>query len=349
MFLEGALGMLGKREKREKRENGKKSGDVTMIHTDDIKARLDCRQVVERELGAPHGKSGKNSRWACPFHGGKDANFSVTETGYKCFSVCGASGDAIRFIMDYRGLDFRGAIEYLGGDSSLGSAIKITPRPQAEPARPSTEAMNDIAARAKAKLWGPDGGEGLDYLRARGLQDEIIEAAGLGFIPNHRQTYKVHGLTVFAGITIPSTYRGGVEFIQFRNIWNNEKENRYRALGNAKGTLFGGDSLEPFQDVYLFEGAFDSLIARQLGFQAAALSGAKNELSPRWYYKILTAQAVYLCGDDDLAGRGFQERHRQLLPTAIPWVPPPTDLNSYYLDKGPESAYVVMLRAVVYA
>lgn len=320
-----------------------------MIHTDDIKARLDCRAVVEKELGAPLKKSGGSLRWACPFHGGEGPNFSVTESGYRCFSQCEAKGDAISFIMAYRGLDFRQAIEYLGGDSSLGSAIKITPRPQAEPARPSTEAMNDIAARAKAKLWGPDGSQGLEYLRARGLQDEIIEAAGLGFIPDHRDTYKVHGLTVFAGITIPSTYRGEVEFIQFRNIWHPTKEYRYRALGNAKGTLFGGDSLEAFQDVYLFEGAFDSLIARQLGFQAAALSGAKNELSPRWYSKILTAQAIYICGDDDLAGRGFQERHRQLLPTAIPWVPPPTDLNNYYLEKGYQAAYVQLLRAVVYA
>lgn len=39
----------------------------------------------------------RNHRCPCPFHNGKDDNFSFTKGGYKCF-VCGASGDVINFV-----------------------------------------------------------------------------------------------------------------------------------------------------------------------------------------------------------------------------------------------------------
>lgn len=41
----------------------------------------------------------RNNRCPCPFHHGKDLNFSFTQHGYKCF-VCGATGDVISFVKD---------------------------------------------------------------------------------------------------------------------------------------------------------------------------------------------------------------------------------------------------------
>lgn len=41
----------------------------------------------------------RNRRCPCPFHNGKDPNFSFTRYGYKCF-VCGASGDVIGFVKE---------------------------------------------------------------------------------------------------------------------------------------------------------------------------------------------------------------------------------------------------------
>ena len=41
----------------------------------------------------------RHNRCPCPFHHGKDLNFSFTHNGYKCF-VCGATGDVIGFVKD---------------------------------------------------------------------------------------------------------------------------------------------------------------------------------------------------------------------------------------------------------
>jgi DNA primase len=311
--------------------------------------QLDCRVVVEKELG-PGRVYGASTRWPCPFHGGKDANFAVTEKGYRCFSKCDASGDAIAFIMAYRGLGYVDAVKYLGGESQLGQArqpiIIKAPTPQAPP-RP-IEAMTDIAKRAQDKLWGPDGGEGLDYLLGRGLLYPVIEAAGLGFIPNNRARYVVEGLTVFPGITLPSTYRGGVEFIQFRNIWSQEKGKRYLALGAAQGTLFGGDSLRPSEAVWIFEGAFDALIAKGMGLNAAALSGAKNALSPRWFAKIATAPKIIACGDNDEAGREFEQALAKLSPKVVAWKAPLWDLCEFHsIDPDWAQGYMMQLKELL--
>lgn len=48
----------------------------------------------------------RNHRAPCPFHNGKDYNFSFTRNGYKCF-VCGVSGDVISFVKDSLGLSTR--------------------------------------------------------------------------------------------------------------------------------------------------------------------------------------------------------------------------------------------------
>ena len=41
----------------------------------------------------------RHNRCPCPFHHGRDPNFSFTQHGYKCF-VCGATGDVISFVKD---------------------------------------------------------------------------------------------------------------------------------------------------------------------------------------------------------------------------------------------------------
>lgn len=62
----------------------------------------------------------KNHRCPCPFHDGKDYNFSFTRNGYRCF-VCGATGDVITFVKDLLGLSTRvDAMKRLNEDFHLG-------------------------------------------------------------------------------------------------------------------------------------------------------------------------------------------------------------------------------------
>ena len=67
-----------------------------------VGARTDLRRVGSRFQGL------------CPFHDERTPSFSVNaEHGlYHCFG-CGASGDAIRFVQETEGLDFKAAVEPL--------------------------------------------------------------------------------------------------------------------------------------------------------------------------------------------------------------------------------------------
>lgn len=58
---------------------------------------------------------GKNYKACCPFHEEKSPSFTVSEDDnfYYCFG-CGSSGDAIQFIREYEGRDFKQAITKLG-------------------------------------------------------------------------------------------------------------------------------------------------------------------------------------------------------------------------------------------
>lgn len=68
----------------------------------------------------------RNRRCPCPFHNGKDLNFSFSRTGYKCF-VCGVSGDVISYAKDILGLHSRAdAMKQLNADFCLNLPIDGT-------------------------------------------------------------------------------------------------------------------------------------------------------------------------------------------------------------------------------
>ena len=67
----------------------------------------------------------RNRRCPCPFHNGKDYNFSFTRTGYKCF-VCGESGDVISFVGGIRGLSRTDAMKQINADFRLNLPINGT-------------------------------------------------------------------------------------------------------------------------------------------------------------------------------------------------------------------------------
>ena len=86
-----------------------------MIDLDTLKATTDCRDVVELDLGAPLRHVSQYSTWRCPFHDERTpGGFRVWGDGYKCFS-CGAHGDAIAWLTEYRKLDFTQAVTVLNG------------------------------------------------------------------------------------------------------------------------------------------------------------------------------------------------------------------------------------------
>lgn len=88
-----------------------------MFDVDVILKSADLRQLVERAGALPD----KQGRCSCPIHGGENENgFSLFHKDgrdlWKCFTGDCGGGDAISFVMAWRGIDFKHACAFLGGD-----------------------------------------------------------------------------------------------------------------------------------------------------------------------------------------------------------------------------------------
>ncbi len=79
------------------------------IDTDALLSSLDVVEVIERYMQLD--KSGPEYEALCPFHGESTPSFKVSPSKqfYHCFG-CGAHGDAIKFVQEYRGVGFREAV-----------------------------------------------------------------------------------------------------------------------------------------------------------------------------------------------------------------------------------------------
>jgi hypothetical protein len=88
------------------------------------------RDIVEvvRDYLPELKKAGKDWVACCPFHKEKSPSFSVSESKdfFYCYG-CGASGDAVKFVMMRQGLSFRDAVKSILGELKLEGA-SVAPR-----------------------------------------------------------------------------------------------------------------------------------------------------------------------------------------------------------------------------
>ena len=85
-----------------------------MIDVQQIKDHIDCRDLIERDLGRPKTRTGEYTAYKCPLHQEeKGYSLVVYADHWHCFGKCGHGGDAIAWRMEYHGLSFQEACEQL--------------------------------------------------------------------------------------------------------------------------------------------------------------------------------------------------------------------------------------------
>lgn len=130
-------------------------------------------------------RTGRDYVCSCPFHSEKTPSCHIyTENqSFYCFG-CGAGGDVINFIRLIERLDYVESVRFLAQRAGLSMPEdEITD--QGANRRMRLLEMNREAARYfRDVLLSPEGREGLDYLRERGLLPNTIRRYGLGFAPD---------------------------------------------------------------------------------------------------------------------------------------------------------------------
>lgn len=137
-------------------------------------------------------KRGKNWFGLCPFHGESTPSFSVTEDKqlFHCFG-CGASGNAITFIMDIENRPFTDAVVRLAERTGIEIDVPVGP---IAGVKSQHEFKSMLEAHTLATnfyshllLNTVEGEEALQYLENRGFTRESIENYGIGWSLHDRE------------------------------------------------------------------------------------------------------------------------------------------------------------------
>lgn len=164
------------------------SGRIPQSFLDDLLDRIDIVDVVDHRVKLK--KTGKNYSACCPFHEEKTPSFTVSpdKQFYYCFG-CGASGNALGFIMEYEHLDFPTAVDEL---AKLAGVEVPKEKQNTSPAQKAREKQRQeiLSFLEKADAYYQlqlrqhnSKTQAVNYLKSRGLSGEICKRFGIGYAP----------------------------------------------------------------------------------------------------------------------------------------------------------------------
>ena len=144
---------------------------------ENLKTRMDIVDIISNSIELK--KAGTNFKAPCPFHGEKTASFVVSPAKqiYHCFG-CGAGGDAIKFVQEYKKLSFVEAVEYIANEMNF--TLEYDSNTDKKDYSKLMESINEF-------YLGKLDEDIRKYLVNRGLTNESIKNFEIGFAPNSNE------------------------------------------------------------------------------------------------------------------------------------------------------------------
>jgi CHC2 zinc finger/Toprim-like len=321
-----------------------------------IKERTDCIDLIAQDLGEGK-RSGERAMYRCPFHDDHNPSFAVRPSGWKCFA-CGVSGDCITWLTQYRGMTTGDAIRLLGGEEVQNYKHRTPvsrPAPQAPLAEPPSAEWQrrciTVVNEAVDMLWSDDGQRALDYLHGRGLDNETIKTAQLGYAPGAPDEWKFwEGLAIPCGITIPRFADGELWGVNVRRAKGEPKYQQIGTIqrhqaelgkGHCSEAMYWADLVRPGDPLLVVEGEFDCLISWQVAGDLlcpVTLGSATNQVNPRWFAYLACARQALACYDNDKAGdQGYARLAALGCRLTRIAVPTGKDMTDFYKASGAEA------------
>ena len=152
---------------------------VSNEEINDIRASADIVAIIGSYI--PLTQKGKNFVGVCPFHDDHSPSMSVSPEKqiYKCFA-CGASGNVFTFVAEYENVSFIEAVRIVA--SKCGKELSITTYNNnvSQALKEENEIMDLTQKFFLNNLRTKFGKEALEYLKNRGLNEDIIKEFGIG-------------------------------------------------------------------------------------------------------------------------------------------------------------------------
>ena len=307
------------------------SGRISREFIDDLLVRVDIVDLIDSHV--PLKKTGNNYVARCPFHTEKTPSFSVNRNKqfFHCFG-CGASGNAISFLMDFSHLDFIEAVEDLANFAGIDvqrESLDINSAYKKDDLSNLYLLMDRVAAFYVEQLRLTP--KAIDYLKARSVKGEIARDFILGYAPDkwNALTEKFdQQLLIDAGLLVIKDDGRGYDRFRDRIMFP-IRDKRARIIG------FGGrvidDSLPKYlnspetslfhkgkevyglyelleknskpQRILIVEGYLDVIALAQYGinYAVAALGTAASQAHLDLLFRF--SSELVFCFDGDRAGR----------------------------------------------
>ena len=284
-----------------------------------VREASDIVQIIGESV--PLKRQGNTYRGPCPFHNGKDRNFTIwPKSGfYKCF-VCHEQGDVFSYLQKRLGMDFPTALKTVADKSGIDlprTDSRLTPAP--DPREPQWEALAAAADFFSQTLWNDAAAESARaYLASRQIDRATADRFGLGYASDGERTLShLRGLgfdderLTAVGLRTP----GDDERKPSPRFWHRLMIPIHDAAGHIVG--FGGRTLGSAKPKYL--NSPDSPIFSKskllYGFHAAKLAmrrEAKAVLVEGYFdlIRVVTAGVDYAVAS---MGTALTEAQAQLL------------------------------------
>ena len=144
-----------------------------------IKSQNDIVDVISERVRLK--KAGRNFTGLCPFHNEKTPSFSVSQEKqiYKCFG-CGEAGNVISFVMKDKNLPFIEAVKYLAGRANIPLEFG---KNEKNPVSRKKELLYKVNVEAAKFFFSNlmNNKDAKEYFLNRGIKEETIKRFGLGF------------------------------------------------------------------------------------------------------------------------------------------------------------------------
>lgn len=247
-----------------------------------------------------------NEYWAsCPFHEDNSPSFSITGDMWYCFS-CKKGGGPINFISEYKNVTLYNAKRMW---MELNGKILID-----NDREKLTRLVESLAV------------DGHPYLRGRGIGDEICKKFKIGYCDNYQAfltregidsyTASELGLFDFSGCIIYPFYDDdGVYKIAARSIKEKIYNNSNKDSKFHKDGFFGMQNIRG-DEIWIFEGYHDCLVAAQEKYMAVAAAG--TNITKNMWNELKRFKRIVIVPDGDLGGRSWLDRISKDYPIGLP-------------------------------
>lgn len=151
---------------------------------DDIKARANLEEFI-RGRGVDLKPSGSRLKACCPFHSEKTPSFMVSpdKQTWRCFGACNDGGDIIAYVMRADNCTISSAIDTLCQHYGIERTRSDGVKAKAEERKRGI--LEQFAAFYQRTYRIQRAAHARQYAQERGLSEQVVEAWGIGYAPEH--------------------------------------------------------------------------------------------------------------------------------------------------------------------